>query len=49
MFGETLYHASLSPDEYRELLAQHDFLVLEMVANDADCAGHTVWLAQRYD
>lgn len=49
MFGEALYHASLSPDEYRELLAQHDFLVLEMVANDADCARHTVWLAQRYD
>ncbi|MFC3902303.1 Methyltransferase domain-containing protein [Acinetobacter marinus] len=47
MFGEALYHASLSPDEYRELLAQNDFQVLEMVANDADCAGHTVWLAQK--
>lgn len=47
MFGEALYHASLSPDEYRELLAQPDFLVLEMVANDADCTGHTVWLAQK--
>lgn len=49
MFGEALYHASLSPDEYRQLLAQHGFQVLEMVANDADCAGHTVCLAQRYD
>lgn len=47
MFGEPLYHASLSPDEYRQLLAQHGFQVLEMVANDADCAGHTVWLAQK--
>ena len=49
MFGEALYHASLSPDEYRQLLAQHGFHVLEMVLDDPDCAGHTVWLAQRYD
>ena len=47
MFGEALYHASLSPDEYRELLAQHDFQVVEMVAEDPDCTGHTVWLAQK--
>lgn len=47
MFGEALYHASLSPKEYRELLAQHGFHVLEMVVDDPDCAGHTVWLAQK--
>lgn len=47
MFDEALYHASLSPDEYRQLLAQHDFQVVEMVAEDPDCTGHTVWLAQK--
>lgn len=47
MFGEALYHASLSPDEYRQLLAQNGFQVLAMIADDADCARHTVWLAQK--
>ena len=47
MFGEALYHASLSQEEYRQLLAQHGFKVLDMQAEDQDCAGHTVWLAQR--
>jgi SAM-dependent methyltransferase len=45
--GEALYHASLAPEEYRALLAAAGFEVLEFKANDADCAGHTVWLAQR--
>ena len=47
MFGDALYHASLSQDEYRDLLAAHGFEVLKMVAEDADCAGHTVWLARK--
>ena len=47
MFGDALYHASLSPQEYRTLLQQHGFDVLKMVAEDAECAGHTVWLAQK--
>ncbi|WP_445117107.1 class I SAM-dependent methyltransferase [Acinetobacter sp. WZC-1] len=46
MFGEVLYHASLSQDEYRELLKTHGFKVVNMIAEDAECAGHTVWLAQ---
>lgn len=45
--GEALYHASLAPEEYRALLAANGFDVMGHVANDADCAGHTVWLAQR--
>jgi SAM-dependent methyltransferase len=45
--GEALYHASLAPEEYRALLAAAGFEVVEFKANDADCAGHTVWLAQR--
>lgn len=47
MFGDALYHASLSQDEYRGLLAAHGFEVLKMAAEDPDCAGHTVWLAQK--
>jgi SAM-dependent methyltransferase len=44
--GEPLYHASLDPDEYRTLLRDHGFEVVEHIAEDPDCGGHTVWLAQ---
>ncbi|OTG76062.1 SAM-dependent methyltransferase [Acinetobacter sp. ANC 4169] len=47
MFGDALYHASLSPDEYQQLLKNHGFKVVKMIAEDPDCAGHTVWLAQK--
>ena len=46
-FGEALYHASLSQQEYRDLLAEHGFEVLKMIVEDAECAGHTVWLARK--
>lgn len=45
--GEALYHASLSPEEYRALLTANSFDVVDFKANDADCAGHTVWLARK--
>lgn len=45
--GEALYHASLSPDEYRALLASHGFHVIKQVVEDPDCGGHTVWLARK--
>jgi SAM-dependent methyltransferase len=45
--GETLYHASLDPDEYRGLLARHGFAVVHHVAEDPECSGHTIWLARR--
>jgi hypothetical protein len=44
--GEPLYHASLDPDEYRELLDQHGFDVVSHVAHDPGCGGRTIWLAQ---
>ena len=47
LFGDALYHASLSQDEYRVLLKQYGFNVVKMVANDVECTGHTVWLAQK--
>lgn len=45
--GEPLYHASLAPDEYRTLLAQHGFDVLAFRPEDPSCGRHSVWLARR--
>ncbi|WP_240911024.1 class I SAM-dependent DNA methyltransferase [Paludisphaera soli] len=45
--GEPLHHASLDPDEYRELLASHGFEVVEHAIEDQECGGATVWLARR--
>jgi SAM-dependent methyltransferase len=44
--GESLYHASLSPGEYRTLLESYGFSVLSHVVEDPRCGHHTVWLAQ---
>ena len=45
--GESLYHASLDPDEYRVLLARYGFSVVRYVADDPECGRHTIWLARR--
>jgi SAM-dependent methyltransferase len=45
--GEPLYHASLDADEYLALLSEYGFRVILHLAEDPDCNGHTVWLAQR--
>lgn len=47
--GEPLFHASLSPDEYRTLLDAHGFAVLDQRSEDPDCGEHTVWLARFRD
>lgn len=44
--GEPLYHASLDPQEYQTLLQKNGFTVIDYVAEDPECGGHTVWLAQ---
>jgi SAM-dependent methyltransferase len=44
--GEPLYHASLAPEEYRRLLGENGFSVVDHVVEDAACGGHTVWLAR---
>ncbi|WP_454878122.1 class I SAM-dependent DNA methyltransferase [Serratia inhibens] len=44
--GEPLYHSSLAPAEYRQLLHENDFRVVKMVLEDPECQGRTVWLAQ---
>jgi GNAT superfamily N-acetyltransferase len=45
--GDPLYHASLDPDEYRQLLKTWGFDILDHVAEDPRCGQHTVWLARR--
>lgn len=45
--GDTLYHASLAPDEYRALLATSGFAVVDFRPNDPECGGHSVWLARQ--
>lgn len=44
--GESLYHASLSPGEYRTLLESYGFRLLAHLVEDPSCGRHTVWLAQ---
>jgi SAM-dependent methyltransferase len=45
--GEPLYHASLSPEEYRTLLAGNGFSIVDHAVEDPDCGKHTIWLARR--
>jgi SAM-dependent methyltransferase len=42
--GQNLYHASLSPDEYTELLNLHGFKVVRHTIEDPNCGNHTVWV-----
>lgn len=44
--GEPLYHGSLGPAEYRALLDDNGFSVVDHVIEDPECGGHTIWLAQ---
>jgi len=44
--GYSLYHSSLSPDEYEGLLNAYGFKVKHFCPEDPECAGHTIWLAQ---
>lgn len=45
--GERVYHASLDPSEYAELLSRSGLVVTHFVAEDPDCDHHTVLLARR--
>jgi len=44
--GENLYHASLAPDEYKTLLQQYGFILIEYKIEDPECEGASVWLAR---
>ena len=43
--GEALYHSSLDAHEYRMLLNQNGFDVVDHVVEDPECGLQTVWLA----
>lgn len=45
--GEPLYHASLDPEEYRQMLASNGFEVLDYKEEDPDCGGRWIWMAKR--
>ena len=44
--GLPIYHASLAPWEYRDLLMRIGFEEIAFVPDDPDCQGHSVWLAR---
>lgn len=44
--GEMLYHASLSIEEYKKLLAEHNFEIIKYAVEDKECGGATVWVAR---
>ncbi|MCE7797013.1 class I SAM-dependent methyltransferase [Sphingobium sufflavum] len=47
--GDPLYHGSLDPDEYRDLLNAHGFAVVSHVVEDPSCGHRTIWLARQND
>lgn len=44
--AEQVYHASLDPDEYRDLLKTNGFKFLSFRPDDPQCNGHSIWLAR---
>jgi SAM-dependent methyltransferase/GNAT superfamily N-acetyltransferase len=44
--GESLYHASLSPNEYKNLLKEYRFELIAHNIEDEKCGGATIWLAR---
>lgn len=42
---EPLYHASLSPDEYQEILTTNGIKLIDKSLNDAECGNISVWIA----
>lgn len=45
--GDPLYHGSLNPEEYRNLLGGTGFTVVAHTAQDPACGHRTIWLAQQ--
>jgi SAM-dependent methyltransferase len=44
--GDPLYHASLDPGEYEQLLVKHGFNRIDRAIEDPQAGGRTVWFAQ---
>ncbi|HEX8585254.1 MAG TPA: class I SAM-dependent methyltransferase [Allosphingosinicella sp.] len=45
--NEPLYHASLAPEKYRELLGTNGFEAIHHDPRDPECGDATVWLARK--
>ncbi|KTD35678.1 methyltransferase [Legionella moravica] len=45
--GHDLYHASLSTEEYQQLLIDNNFKILVHKIRDPECGEATVWVAQK--
>lgn len=45
--GKWVFHASLSPEAYAEVLASVGLRVLKFVPEDASCRGHSVLMAEK--
>ncbi|MEZ7195668.1 class I SAM-dependent DNA methyltransferase [Pseudodesulfovibrio karagichevae] len=47
--GQDVYHASLSPEEYRNILEKLDFKIEDFVFEDPECGFATILLARKRD
>lgn len=45
--GDRVYHSSLDPEEYRQILYSAGFKNVEITLQDEDCGSHTVLLASQ--
>lgn len=45
--GAAVYHASLDPREYRQLLDAHGFEEIAFKAEDPECNQHSIWMARK--
>jgi len=45
--GQTVYHASLEPDEYRQIMTAHGFGNIEILIEDQDALGRSVLFATK--
>ena len=45
--GDEVYHSSLEPDEYREVLARAGIDVVEFVAEDPDCEQQSILIGRK--
>jgi cyclopropane fatty-acyl-phospholipid synthase-like methyltransferase len=42
-----VYHSSLSPEGYKELIKRYNLTIIDFVLSDLECNGHTVLLAKK--
>jgi SAM-dependent methyltransferase/GNAT superfamily N-acetyltransferase len=45
--GEMLFHASLSPDEYKMILEKLNMNIVMNTISDPECGGATIWIAKK--